>query len=580
MSDPQDGAPQGEETISKNELKRRQKAEQKERERAEKAAAKAAAAPAAAEGAPKATISDDVSPQEYLQHRLACLREYEASGGVTHPHKFHTTHTVAEFIAEFSHLEAGQTLEDRPVAVAARIFNKRESSKKLIFYDLQQDGLKLQAMANASGSIDVDFARIHDLLARGDIVGFAGVPGRTKKGELSILPKQTTLLTPSLRMLPRFLKDTEQRFRHRYIDMLCNFDHVQKTFLVRNKIIRFIRRFFDERRFLEVETPMMGALAGGAAARPFITHHNDLDMRMYMRIAPELYLKQLVVGGFDRVYELGRQFRNEGIDLTHNPEFTSVEAYMAYADYNDWMEMTEQMLAQMVMEIHGTHKITYHRDGPDAPPMEIDFTPPFPRIPFVAGLEEALGVKLPRPLESDECNAFLVELARKHNVECPPPTTTARLMDKLVGEFVEPKCVSPTFIIDHPTIMSPLAKWHRGDKELTERFELFVATKELVNAYTELNDAMYQRDRFADQVKAKDAGDDEAQLIDENFCQSLEFGLPPTGGWGLGVDRLAMFLSDNNSIKEVLLFPAMRPEANSVPRPAEAAPAAAATASH
>jgi len=300
-------------------------------------------------------------------------------------------------------------------------------------------------------------------------------------------------------------------------------------------------------------------ISGGASAKPFKTYHNELDMELFMRIAPELYLKMLVVGGFERVYEIGRQFRNEGIDLTHNPEFTTCEFYWAYADYHDLMQVTEELVSSMVKDILGTYKVSYQLNGPEADPIIIDFTPPFKRIPMIKGLEEALGIKFPENLESDETNTFLSRLADKYNIVCPNPRTTARLLDKLVGEFLEEKCINPTFIIDHPQIMSPLAKWHREDRNLTERFELFMCKKEICNAYTELNDPMVQRALFDGQAKAKAAGDAEAQLIDETFCTALEVGLPPTAGWGMGIDRITMFLTNQNNIKEVLLFPAMKP---------------------
>ena len=449
------------------------------------------------------------------------------------------------------------------VTVAGRIHNKRASGQKLRFYDLHGEGVKIQVMAQAQDSQEQDFVAQHDILRRGDIVGIRGYPGKSRRGELSIFPRQITLLAPCLRMLPKAhygYKDQELRYRHRYVDLIMN-SHVRETFITRAKVVNYVRRFLDNLGFLEVETPMMNMIAGGATARPFITHHNDLKLDLYMRVAPELYLKMLVVGGLDRVYELGRQFRNEGIDLTHNPEFTTCEFYMAYADMYDLMEITEKMISGMVKYITGGYKVKYHPQGPEGQEMEIDFTPPFRRIEMIPALETKLNVKFPEAnvLGSAIGVKFLSDLAEKHGVECGAPRTAARLLDKLVGEFIEPECVSPAFITSHPQFMSPLAKYHRSISGLCERFELFVATKEICNAYTELNDPFDQRDRFAQQAADKDAGDDEAQLIDENFCQALEYGLPPTGGWGMGIDRLCMFLTDAANIKEVIAFPAMKP---------------------
>lgn len=411
----------------------------------------------------------------------------------------------------------------------------------------------------------VSFEDQHENLRRGDIIGIVGYPGRSNPknrpdGELSIFATEVVLLAPCLHAIPTEhygFQDKEQRFRQRYLDLIMN-DKSRNVMVTRSKMVTFIRNFLDQRDFVEVETPMMNAIAGGATAKPFVTHHNEHDMNLFMRIAPELYLKMLIVGGLERVYELGRQFRNEGIDLTHNPEFTTCEFYWAYADVYDVMNMTEELVSSLVKHITGGYETTFHTQNGEE--YHVNWQAPWKRVEMIPALEEATGEKFPPgdQLHTAETAEFLKKVLKKTGVECSPPLTNARMLDKLVGEFIEETCINPTFITGHPQMMSPLAKYHRKTSGLCERFEAFVCKREIVNAYTELNDPFDQRLRFEEQARQKDQGDDEAQIIDENFCTSLEYGLPPTGGWGMGIDRLVMFLTDNYSIKEVLAFPFMK----------------------
>jgi len=515
--------------------------------------------------AKKQVEEEELDPSKFHENRIKAIKTYETEGNNPWPHKFYTDFTLREYARRYDYLAPHQTLENSIVCVAGRVVLRRASGAKLVFLDIVADGVSLQVLAGAQNyesqeAFDADMS----LIKRGDIIGVAGRPTRSKRGELSISPVKLTLLSPCLHLLPKRLNDQEIRYRHRYLDLIVNRDSTRQVFITRSKITNAIRKYLNDREFIEVETPMMNAIAGGATAKPFITHHNALDTQLFMRIAPELYLKELIVGGLDRVYEIGKNFRNEGIDQTHNPEFTSCEFYMAYADYNDLMRMTEEMLCDLVQDIKGSLEFEY-LGGDDENPklMKPNFQRPFKRISMIAELNRILEITLPEDLSSDETKQMLLEACKKQNIEPTPPLTNNRLIDKLVGELIEPNCIDPTFICNQPEIMSPLAKYHRSEKGLTERFELFVCGKEVCNAYTELNNPFVQRERFEQQAAHKAQGDDEACLIDEVFCTSLEYGLPPTAGWGLGIDRLTMFLANQRTIKEVILFPAMAPKVES-----------------
>jgi lysyl-tRNA synthetase class 2 len=490
-------------------------------------------------------LESQYSEQEGL--RRAKLAELQNGGKDPFDvYKVNRTHTSEVVKTNYD------VLEGKEVTVVGRIMSKRGQGK-VVFSDIHDIDGKIQLFLKID-RVGEENLKQYKTLDLGDWVVATGEVFKTKTEEVTVNVNSFELICKSLKPLPEKwhgLKDPDLRYRQREVDIITN-PEVKTTFIKRSKIICAMREFLDNKGFLEVETPILSPIAGGAAARPFITHHNTLDMDMYLRIATELYLKRLIVAGFEKVYEIGRNFRNEGMDVRHNPEFTAIELYEAYSDYNDMMEITENMVAYICKKINGTTKVTYQGT-------EIDFAPPWRRVTMVDVVKEYAGVDFNQIKSNEEAQA----IAKEKHLEFAKPLETVTkgdVLNALYEEFGEANMIQPTFVMDYPVEISPLTKKKRGNPEFTERFEGFVFGRELCNAYSELNDPIVQRERFEQQAKERELGDDEAYLLDEQFMSALETGMPPTGGMGMGIDRLIMFLTNSASIRDVILFPTMRPQ--------------------
>lgn len=462
--------------------------------------------------------------------------------------RFERTHLTQELFDAYGDCEKEDLAEKEiEVKIAGRIMTKRGKGKAGFAHIQDLTGqMQIYVRKDAVGDEAYDEFKHADL---GDIVGIKGTVFKTNVGELSVKASEFTFLTKALRPLPdKFhgLKDVEERYRKRYVDLITN-QESRNTFITRSKIIQSMRRYLDSHGYLEVETPMMHTIAGGASARPFVTHHNALDMELFMRIAIELHLKRLIVGGLEKVYEIGRVFRNEGVSTRHNPEFTMIELYEAYADYNDIMNLTENLIAHICQEVNGTMVIPYGE-------YEVDLTPQWKRVHMVDAVKEVTGVDFWKHMTKEEAQA----LAKEHGIEVNEHMEFGHVVNEFFEQRVEETLIQPTFVYGHPVEISPLAKKNEEDPRFTDRFELFIVGREHANAFTELNDPIDQRQRFEAQLKEKEQGNDEAHEMDDDFIEALEYGLPPTGGLGIGVDRLVMLLTNSPSIRDVLLFPYMR----------------------
>lgn len=485
---------------------------------------------------------------DQLQVRRDKMNQLRDNGIDPFGARFERTHQSQEVISAYQDLTK-EELEEKAieVTIAGRMMTKRGKGKAGFAHLQDLEGqIQIYVRKDSVGDDQYEIFKSSDL---GDLIGVTGKVFKTNVGELSVKATSFELLTKALRPLPdkyHGLKDVEQRYRQRYLDLIVNPDS-KHTFITRSKIIQAMRRYLDDHGYLEVETPTMHSIPGGASARPFITHHNALDIPLYMRIAIELHLKRLIVGGLEKVYEIGRVFRNEGVSTRHNPEFTMIELYEAYADYKDIMSLTENLVAHIAQEVLGTTTIQYGEE-------QIDLKPEWKRIHMVDAVKEATGVDFWEEVTVEQAR----EYAKEHEVEIKDSMTVGHIINEFFEQKIEETLIQPTFIYGHPVEISPLAKKNPEDPRFTDRFELFIVSREHANAFTELNDPIDQRERFEAQLKEREAGNDEAHLMDEDFVEALEYGMPPTGGLGIGIDRLVMLLTNAPSIRDVLLFPQMR----------------------
>lgn len=485
--------------------------------------------------------------ERITQQRIASLSRIRARGIDPYPHSYHPSHTIQQAITLFKQQKEGfQT-----ISLAGRVMARR-SMGKMTFFDIRDGSGKIQLCFryNSLGQEKYEFLKEVDI---GDIIGMEGKLFRTKKGEITLEVSNYTMLCKSLRPLPEKwhgLADVEKRYRQRYLDLISNED-ARTIFTLRSQITTEVRNFLNSQGFIEAETPVLQPQAGGALARPFITHHHALDEDLYLRIALELHLKRLIVGGFDKVYEMGRAFRNEGISVKHNPEFTLLECYQAYADYNDIMNLVEEAISYIAHKVLGNTKITCQGKT-------IDLAPPWQRLYLREAIKKHCGIDFEDYPDAASLRSRMIEMG----MEVDPGKGRGKLVDELIATFVESNLIEPTFLLDYPVEMSPLAKRKRGDDRLVERFEAFINGIEIANAFTELNDPLEQRERFRQQLK-EGVGSEEVEIADEDFLQALEYGMPPTGGLGIGIDRLVMLLTGQSSIREVILFPQLKTKSKS-----------------